>query len=124
MGRAMREKRNAVHLVNRPASTVSGIEHLRIEEKSSEKFQAHPITAASTLTNQSTCTRCGGLLVNDCYMDVLDGISKSRFSPKRCVQCGEVVDFVILLNRQHREQPMTSQFAREMLLNNRMTNGQ
>lgn len=39
-------------------------------------------------------------MVNEYYMDLLDSIGESKFHAKRCVQCGEVVDFVILLNRQ------------------------
>ncbi|NOU11895.1 MAG: hypothetical protein HOO98_18025 [Nitrospira sp.] len=54
---------------------------------------------SSAVTNQSICTRCGGLMVNEFFMDVLDSIRELKFPAKRCVQCGEVVDFVILTNR-------------------------
>jgi hypothetical protein len=39
------------------------------------------------------------------------------------VQCGEVVDSVILLNRQLREDPMTAQRSGRILSNNRVTEG-
>jgi len=78
----------------------------------------------SVVTNQSTCARCGGLMVNEFFMDVLDSNGELKFPAKRCVQCGEVVDFVILINRQQGQQPMPIQLMREMPSHNRMTKGQ
>ena len=69
------------------------------------------------------CTRCGGLMVNDSYIDLLNNVGESKFSSKRCVQCGEVVDSVILLNRQLRKDPMTAQRPGKILSNNRVTKG-
>jgi hypothetical protein len=57
-------------------------------------------------------------MVQDFCMDVLGNIGESEFAAKRCVQCGEVVDSVILLNRQLRQEPMTVQLAGKMLPNN------
>jgi hypothetical protein len=37
--------------------------------------------------------------VNDSYIDLLNNVGETKFSAKRCVQCGEVVDPVILRNR-------------------------
>jgi hypothetical protein len=37
------------------------------------------------------CTRCGGLMVTEQFIDL---------PAHRCVQCGEIVDPVILQNRQ------------------------
>ncbi len=54
------------------------------------------------------CTRCGGLMVNDSYIDLLNNVGESKFSSKRCVHCGEVVDYVILRNRGARQEPMTA----------------
>ena len=51
-------------------------------------------------------------MVNDFYMDLLNSIGESKFAAKRCVQCGEVVDSVILLNRQLRQEPMTVRACR------------
>ena len=95
MARAMTEKTNTGYLLNH--------------------------TASSAVTSQLTCTRCGGLMVNEFYMDLPDHIGESKSPAKRCVQCGEVVDFVILLNRQ---QPMTTLLAREMSSHNRIAKGQ
>jgi len=42
------------------------------------------------------CSRCGGLMVTEQYVDIL---------ARRCVQCGELIDSVILQNR-HRSLPV------------------
>lgn len=49
--------------------------------------------------NNDHCKRCGGLLVNEHCTDLLDNTGRMDFPALRCVQCGEVVDVVILLNR-------------------------
>ena len=43
------------------------------------------------------CKRCGGLMVGQFYIDLLN--SEPECVASRCVQCGEVVDPVILANR-------------------------
>lgn len=45
------------------------------------------------------CIRCGGLMVADRYIDLLDDTGKLEFTADRCIQCGEVVDQTILKNR-------------------------
>ena len=45
-------------------------------------------------------------MVNDSYMDLLNNVGESKFAAKRCVQCGEVLDPVILRNRGTRREPM------------------
>ena len=45
------------------------------------------------------CVRCGGLLVIDHCMDLMDGTGRLVFAALRCVQCGDVIDPVILRNR-------------------------
>lgn len=57
----------------------------------------------SLVTQRSTCSRCGGLLVSDFCMDLLNSTGELEFAAKRCVQCGEVVDPVIERNRQFRQ---------------------
>jgi hypothetical protein len=47
------------------------------------------------------CERCGGFLVDERCMDVGEGGSGSWFWGIRCVQCGDVVDEIILRNRRH-----------------------
>jgi hypothetical protein len=74
------------------------------EKTRTEQFGKH--TVSSAITHEWTCIRCGGLMVNDSYMDLLNNVGESKFAAKRCVQCGEVVDPVILRNRGTRREPM------------------
>lgn len=50
------------------------------------------------------CGRCGGLLLHELCTDLLDDTGRMDFPAWRCVQCGNLVDSVILLNRQRRPQ--------------------
>lgn len=125
MARAITEKMNTVQITNHTASAVSAIDHLPFGKKATGIFLTHPTTASSTDTaDQSTCTRCGGLMVKEFYMDLLDSVGESKLPAKRCVQCGEVVDFVILLNRKLRHQPMATHLTREMSSHDRITQDQ
>lgn len=76
------------------------------EKTKNEQLANH--TLSSAVQNEWTCTRCGGLMVNDSYIDLLNSVGESKFAAKRCVQCGEVVDSVILRNRGGRQEPMTA----------------
>ncbi len=49
---------------------------------------------------QCICTRCGGLLVNDLSIDLWSCASELGYGARRCVQCGDVIDAVILRNRR------------------------
>jgi len=80
-------------------------------------------TVSSAVPHESTCARCGGLMVSDFCMDVIGIIGQAEFVAKRCVQCGEVVDCAILLNRQLRQESMTVQHAGKMLPNNCVMEG-
>ena len=86
------------------------------ERTRAEQIGSH--TVSSAVQHESTCTRCGGLMVSDFCMDVLGNIGEAEFAAKRCVQCGEVVDPVILRNRGTRQDPMTVQLAERMVPNN------
>ncbi len=46
------------------------------------------------------CPRCGGLLVIDQWLDLQDDGGQLDFWGRRCVQCGEVIDPIILYNRR------------------------
>jgi hypothetical protein len=91
------------------------------EKKNDQQLGNH--TGSSAVQHGSTCTRCGGLMVQDSCLDVLGNMGESEFVAKRCVQCGEVVDSVILLNRQLRQEPMTVERVGKMLSNNCVTEG-
>ena len=74
------------------------------EKAKNEQLANHTVSPAAQ--HESMCTRCGGLMVSDFCMDVLGNIGEAEFAAKRCVQCGEVVDSVILRNRGARQEAM------------------
>lgn len=76
---------------------------------------------SSAVPHESTCNRCGGLMVSDFCMDLLNSTGELEFAAKRCVQCGEVVDPVIQRNRRLRQESMTARFTEKMLSNNGVT---
>lgn len=45
------------------------------------------------------CQRCGGLLVTERMDSFADALLEQHISALRCVQCGDIVDHVILRNR-------------------------
>ena len=49
--------------------------------------------------NEDTCTRCGGFMVSHWCMNVNYDAGGMEILTKRCLQCGEVIDPVILENR-------------------------
>jgi ribosomal protein S27AE len=71
--------------------------------------------AFSVITHQSICSRCGGLMVSDFCMDLLNSTGELEFAAKCCVQCGAVVDPVILHNRQLRQESMPSRSVRRSI---------
>jgi hypothetical protein len=73
---------------------------------------------SSPVSHESTCTRCGGLMVSDFCMDLLSSTGELEFAAKRCVQCGEVVDPVIQRNRRFRQESMVVRFAESTFTNN------
>ena len=81
-----------------------------------EQLESH--TVFSSAPQESTCARCGGLMMTEFYMDLLFCIGETEFAAQRCVQCGEVVDPVILSNRRTRQEQMTAKLPAKMLPNN------
>src|ERR1044071_3252179 len=57
------------------------------------------IIVAEPFGEHMHCSRCHGLMVVEQGFDSLFGASEAGSSLRRCVQCGEVVDPVILQNR-------------------------
>lgn len=81
---------------------------MRAEETTpSERLQSY--LATYTPQTQSICTRCGGLMVSDVCMDLMNSTSELECTARRCVQCGDVIDAVILRNRSLHQQSMTTQ---------------
>ena len=54
----------------------------------------------SLLDRASQCPRCGGLLVLTYYQDILEDSGETTIPALRCAICGEIIDPVILANRQ------------------------
>ena len=55
---------------------------------------------SSRVMSQHICTRCGGLMVSEASIDLWSVASKLDGGARRCVQCGDVIDGVILRNRR------------------------
>lgn len=68
--------------------------------------------------NTDRCPRCSGLMVVEWCEDLSD------YRAQRCVQCGEVIDPVILHNRGALQGLMTTQLVGKMLPNNCVTKDQ
>ena len=62
----------------------------------------------TTVAAAEECARCGGLLVRSRYIDLLDDTGQLEFSAQRCVQCGDVVDPIILHNRVRQSELQTT----------------
>ncbi len=60
-------------------------------------------TALPLVLSHETCIRCGGLMVTEFCLDLFDDTGKLSFLARRCVQCGDLVDPIILKNRHHPE---------------------
>jgi len=76
-------------------------------------------TALCSALLRSICLRCGGLMVNEFSLDLLNGSGELECATKRCVQCGDILDPVILQNRSIRQQPMTVRHVAQSLPGNR-----
>ena len=58
-------------------------------------------TGLPLVLSHATCIRCGGLMVTEFCLDLYDDTGKLSFLARRCVQCGDLVDPIILKNRYH-----------------------
>jgi hypothetical protein len=63
----------------------------------------------SVLSQSYPCPRCGGLFIEEDLFDLYDETGKMRRWALRCVQCGDVVDSLILQNRTCSELPNPKQ---------------
>lgn len=57
-------------------------------------------TERESQTDSIRCDRCRGLMIVEASFDSIAGAARGDFLVRRCVQCGEVVDPVILQNRR------------------------
>ena len=49
--------------------------------------------------DEGNCMRCGGLMITEYYLDLEDDTGQIGITGLRCMNCGEVIDSVILRNR-------------------------
>lgn len=59
-----------------------------------------------------TCTRCGGLLIREGLFDLFDDTGQMRRWARRCVQCGDIVDPLILKRRMGEGLPSLNLLSR------------
>jgi len=59
----------------------------------------HSGSGSGALQNLQACTRCGGLLIREGLFDLFDDTGQIRRWARRCVQCGDIVDPLILKRR-------------------------
>ena len=57
---------------------------------------------------QPHCSRCGGTMVEETYMDIYSDYEDFQFQARHCIQCGDVIDPFILLNRMVPHQAVAS----------------
>ncbi len=76
-------------------------------------------SALSSALLHSSCLRCGGLMVREVSTDLMNIAGELEYVTTRCVQCGDILDPVILRNRSLHQQPMTVQPAAQSLPGNR-----
>jgi hypothetical protein len=72
----------------------------RNEATQANRALAPSTTAHSGLPDFETCIRCGGLMVREACMDLQNSTDELDCLVARCVQCGEILDPVILRNRR------------------------
>ena len=56
----------------------------------------HSPAGPRTSQNVQACTRCAGLLIREWLFDLFDDAGQMRRWAWRCIQCGNIVDSLIL----------------------------
>lgn len=84
---------------------------MRVEETTQPKKLDPRNPTSSSVPSRSICTRCGGLMVSDVCTDLRNSTSELECTARRCVQCGDIIDAVILRNRSNHKQSKTTQHA-------------
>ena len=76
----------------------------------SKNIHSGPILGESQ--NIQACNRCGGLLIREGLFDLFDDTGQMRRWARRCVQCGDIVDPLILKRRMGAELPALKLLSR------------
>ena len=74
-----------------------------------------PGPRVNTLEKGDTCRRCGGFMVSHWCMNVNYDAGGMEILTKRCLQCGEVIDPVILENRLNPQREELKKKTRPLL---------
>jgi RNase P subunit RPR2 len=90
----------------------------RAEQKETVSQIKSQYSLSSALLH-SSCLRCGGFMVKEVSTDLLNSTGELECVTRRCVQCGDILDPVILRNRSIRQQPMAVEHAAQSLPGNR-----
>ncbi len=80
-----------------------------------ETAHATPTTKMVDPRHSDTCTRCGGFMVSHWCMNVNYDAGGMEILTKRCLQCGEVIDPVILENRLNPQREAMKKKTRPLL---------
>ena len=67
------------------------------------------------IASSDTCSRCGGFMVSHWCMNVNYDAGGMEILTQRCLQCGEVIDPVILENRLNPEREAMKKKTRPLL---------
>lgn len=62
----------------------------------------HLLSNPDELPNEADCPRCLGLMTKAFFADLEDDTGQFGFWALRCMQCGEIIDPIILRNRVSR----------------------
>lgn len=74
-------------------------------------MQSRSSRTCSPVFHYGTCVRCGGLMVSEFCMDLLNSAGELEIETLRCVQCGDVVDPVIIQNRLRQQEARSSRVS-------------
>jgi ribosomal protein S27AE len=82
-----------------------------------EKVSSAPAAGApdSGSRHSDTCSRCGGFMVSHWCMNVNYDAGGMEILTQRCLQCGEVIDPVILENRLNPQREAMKKKTRPLL---------
>jgi hypothetical protein len=81
-------------------------------EARTAREERHQMKGKFTALCQMSCVRCGGLMVPEFCMDLLNSTGELDCEARRCVQCGEVVDPLILQNRRTQHEAVNPRTTR------------
>jgi|GEM_PF-2788065 len=64
--------------------------------------------ASAEASDAGLCPRCSGFMVQERFEDLPGDFAGLPFQAVRCVNCGEILDLLILEHRNQRPQPLNN----------------